>query len=97
MLRSKAQDAQRTTFFRLWTLKEAFIKATGEGLSRPLDSFSFALDPVSITFDPADADDPTRWQFVEQRPTPRHLLALAVRDATGRPVKLSVRQIHPTT
>jgi 4'-phosphopantetheinyl transferase len=92
MLRGTAPDRQHDTFFRLWTLKEAYIKATGEGLSRALDSFSFALEPVSISFNPDDADESSRWQFTEQRPTPRHLLALAVRHPAA--VKLSIHPIR---
>ena len=49
-------------FAEIWTLKEAYIKAVGLGLSLPLDSFGFSLDEASaLTFVcPADA---SRWQF----------------------------------
>lgn len=87
ILRAVKEDQQSATFLRFWTLKEAFIKATGEGLYRPLDSFSFSLDPVSIAFS-EDIDDPSNWKFFELRP-PGHLLALAIRHSESRPLKLS--------
>jgi 4'-phosphopantetheinyl transferase len=96
ILRLAPGAARPGMFFRFWTLKEAFIKATGEGLHRPLNSFSFQLDPIQITFHPQRAasiipDEPTMWQFAECRPTEQAYLALAVRRAPSQSPKLDMR------
>ena len=40
-----------SAFYRIWTLKESFVKMTGQGLVIPLSSFEITLDPVSIRQD----------------------------------------------
>ena len=49
---SKREEA----FFRLWTLKESVLKATGDGLTRPLSSFAICLDGGQARLAP-DAGD----------------------------------------
>jgi 4'-phosphopantetheinyl transferase len=94
LLGNAPEERQRETFFRLWTLKEAFIKATGEGLARALDSFSLTLDPLAIAFVPVGADVASNWQFAQLQPTPQHMLALAARQPVQRPISVTVRQVE---
>ena len=41
--------AQDDAFYRLWTLKECYMKVTGRGLSLTPDKFSLALSPDGIS------------------------------------------------
>jgi 4'-phosphopantetheinyl transferase len=75
-------EQRLNAFLRIWTLKEAYIKAIGQGLACPLDAFSFNLDPIAIRFGGDRlADTPDRWQFDQFPVAPRHVIALARRRA----------------
>lgn len=50
-------EARRDLFFAIWTLKEAVVKATGQGLSRALDSFAVSVDPPRVTMRDGEAAD----------------------------------------
>ncbi|WP_170216357.1 4'-phosphopantetheinyl transferase family protein [Allostella humosa] len=79
MVAAAPADRRHETFLRIWTLKEAFIKATGDGIALGLSRFAFTLDPPALRFAPASTGRPGDWRFAAARPTPGHLLALALR------------------
>jgi 4'-phosphopantetheinyl transferase len=86
-LRALGGQERRRRFFTYWTLKEAYMKACGRGLSIPLRQFSFHIakdDTIAARFDPELADDESNWQFEVLRPVRNHLLAVAIRRDPGR-------------
>jgi len=80
-LEQSAPDTRQVRFIEIWTLKEAFVKAVGDGLSCPLDTFGFVFDgPASLRFRATDAVESASWCFALFAPSDRHRLAVAVRD-----------------
>jgi 4'-phosphopantetheinyl transferase len=60
----QTEDARDAMFYRFWTLGEAFIKATGLGVSQGLDSFAFtATGPAQLTRVSPAWGPPLRWRF----------------------------------
>lgn len=45
----QASDQPDSTFFKLWTLKESYVKALGTGICIPLKKVTFPLIPDSTT------------------------------------------------
>ncbi|MBS0307897.1 MAG: 4'-phosphopantetheinyl transferase superfamily protein [Proteobacteria bacterium] len=78
-LRTQPEEKQAETFFTFWTLKEAYIKATGEGLSAPLQNISFdiANPSIAVTFGQAVADETAHWTLQHWKLANGHQLAVA--------------------
>ena len=76
MLDELPEPRRTEMFFRIWTLKEAIVKATGHGLR--LEPQRFAVDPDrGQTMIPAGLGIPTRWRLAELSPLPHIRLAVA--------------------
>jgi len=69
-------------FFRCWTRKEAYIKATGDGLSLPLSQFDVSLaagEKNALLATRPDSSEAGRWLLQEVPAGPGYVAALCVR------------------
>jgi 4'-phosphopantetheinyl transferase len=81
-------------FLRLWTLREAYIKASGRGLRFPRETFSFDLDPPRIRFARGSAEDCDAWQFGNAI-MDEHIVSLAIRCRVCETVNVIERIVVP--
>jgi 4'-phosphopantetheinyl transferase len=72
------------TFYSIWTRKEAFVKATGAGLNRELQSFEVEVAPEATQPRLTSAiDPPDRWTLRAFVPRPGYVAAVALDRAIG--------------
>jgi 4'-phosphopantetheinyl transferase len=92
-IESLPERQQQLAFVSIWTLKEAYVKAIGMGLSIPLADFAIGLNPPVITFSPRLADDDSRWFLWQDHPTAGYCLAVAARRRPGEELRMCIREV----
>jgi len=87
-------------FHRLWTLKEAYLKAVGTGLNRSLASFDVMPGPGSratVSSEREQPDERGEWSVLSLYPAAGHLGALAVEGTDWRLRRFQWRCLCPGT
>jgi 4'-phosphopantetheinyl transferase len=78
-----------TSFLRCWTRKEAFVKAVGQGLSYPLDSFEVSFHPDETDDFRLPPDQDVSWRLRSVDAGPGYHGALAF-ESRGSPDDVEV-------
>jgi 4'-phosphopantetheinyl transferase len=83
-----AEEERTAAFFRCWTRKEAYLKALGDGLAAPLDSFQVTLRPNEeprLLRTALAGGETAHWHLYHLAPAPDYFGAVAY---TGAPRKI---------
>ena len=93
------ENKRRKRFLELWTLKESYIKATGKGLSIPLDQFGFYLDEkdgITFSCDSLLNESAEQWTFWQFPYCDEFIIAFAAHDrSSASKAEICYREIVP--
>ncbi len=80
-------------FYARWTLREAYVKALGIGISFPTREmyFDVAGEKVTVKFNTTIDDSNDDWQFRLIRHNSTHIIALALHDSAGADKRIRVQ------
>ena len=93
-LRRTDVDRLPSELMKYWTLKEAYVKALGSGLSDDIRQIELELTPA-ITVKDTRSPDVGGWFFALQAAPGGHVLALAVQSEGRSMLRLSARRRIP--
>ncbi|MEZ4381986.1 MAG: 4'-phosphopantetheinyl transferase superfamily protein [Nannocystaceae bacterium] len=85
-------------FFDYWTLKEAYMKARGVGISLGLGRFWFTIGEggaIAINFTDGFDDEPADWSFCRFDLGSTHPVAVALRRPRGSPLRVVLQRALP--
>lgn len=85
-------ELQKEVFYKLWTLKESYVKAVGKGLNIKLDSFYFEWDGVYISII-VDGSVQKEYRFVSQKIDTEHWVALCFLDKNKEKIVNGINNI----
>lgn len=90
-LESRPEETRAADFYRIWTLKEAYLKAVGTGLSVPPASFRVDLDARPPVLDTThDGADAATWRLRTPRVSDDYAAALCW---SGEPGEIRHRRL----
>jgi 4'-phosphopantetheinyl transferase len=79
VISSLPKSEQQVTFFEIWTCKEAYLKATGQGLAQLQQVEVFLTDGETCQLNiPTDPQASPRWSLQKLAPANDYVAALAV-------------------
>lgn len=83
ILNEKDESRRNDLFYRYWTLKESYIKATGAGLSKPLGSFTVGIGGSSISvIEKEEVEDYSLYEFND---IPGYRCAVCIKGRAAKP------------
>lgn len=101
-LRDIPDDEMRNKFFDYWTLREAYVKALGSGLSGSSKQFYFNIKPhdgavrtAEICFTDKASGVNNAWQFALLKPSTDHTIAVALQSSDRVLKKIVCHKIQP--